>query len=247
MIKFPAVLLFLVALLVGCGGSPPSPSATDVGAQQGTAFPTLPSPSATPLPSSTLAVPTVSPGANPSPPTQTIQPTPPQARTLAAPSVLASFDLNPLPGEGRAPSALAMLGDDLYVANRTTQNLGVIQAGRVRAFVTLPGNPSALVSDAAHNRIYASSYETPTLYLVENEKLVAQATAGGRINALALDEDTLFVALDSDAIIERFDANTLVKKGELNCHRVLESVPSSSTKRAIGCMRASMAGSSRSI
>lgn len=134
--------------------------------------------------------------------------------TRQTPAILDHFKLLDLPGIGRSPTALALLHHTLYVANRASANIGVMYAQQVRAFIPLDADPSALAADAAHNRIYAATYETPTLYLIENNQITKQSPAGGHINALALDGDTLYVALDSDAIIERYDANTLIKKDE---------------------------------
>src|SRR5262249_48454205 len=102
-----------------------------------------------------------------------------------------------------------------YVANRATANIAVIYGRSAQKFIPLAANPSALVADAAHNRIYGSTYETPTLYMIENDSVTKQATIDGHINALALDGDSLYVALDNDAIIEQYDANTFSKIGQV--------------------------------
>lgn len=134
---------------------------------------------------------------------------------LAAPAVLIQFKLLDLPGEGRSPVALVQLGQDIYVANRSSDNVAVVQDDAARAYIPIGASPSAIVADLNGNRIYAGTYETPTLYLIENQQVTNQVATGGRINALALDGDDLYVALDNDAIIERYDASTLEKQDEL--------------------------------
>jgi DNA-binding beta-propeller fold protein YncE len=153
-------------------------------------------------------------------PTATPQPTSTespatQVAALDAPAVIGKIALFDLPGEGRGPAALARLGSEFYVANRDTKNLAVVQNDKAVAYITLGLTPSALVADSTRNRIYAGTSETPTLLAIENRKITNQVAADGRINALAVQGDDLYVALDNDPIIERFDAATLKKKAEL--------------------------------
>lgn len=223
------VLVLLCALLAACGGSltplatavlptfePLSPAKTSnaptltaeprstqsalSGAEQTfpTAAPSSAAPGTTPTGLSPVST---------SPPTRT--------RAPESPSVLSRFNLNELPGEGRGPVALALLGETLYVANRQSSNLAVVKDDKVTSYISLDAGPSAVIADVARNRIYAASYATPTLYLIENDQVVKQVTAGGRVNALALHGENLYVALDNDAIIERYDAGTLTKVDQL--------------------------------
>ncbi|MCG3142067.1 MAG: hypothetical protein HDKAJFGB_03442 [Anaerolineae bacterium] len=146
-------------------------------------------------------------------PTQTAAALPPP--TLSAPTALGQIELLNLPGEGRAPEALAQLKDVTYVANRGTQNLTLVKQDRAARYLDLGMTPWALAADAAHNRIYVGTSETPTLMLIENEQIAKQVPANARVNALAVADDNLYVARDDDAVIERYDANTLTKKDEL--------------------------------
>lgn len=201
--------MFFCALLIACGApiQPPTPlpTITPLALAQTTTAP-IPThaPNASSAPTATFTA--VSP---------TTLPTPSAFPTRAAPTILASFKLLDLPGEGRAPNALALVGERIYVANRDSNNIGEIRQDRVQSFISLEANPNALVPDPAHNRIYAAYYETPTLTLIENDRVVKNVTVGGRVNALALDRNDLFVALDNDAIIERYDASTLTKQAQL--------------------------------
>lgn len=144
---------------------------------------------------------------------QTVVPSP--SPTLAAPAVLGSIELLDLAGEGRDPEALAQLQDVTYVANRGTRNLALIKQDRAAKYLELDVTPQVLAADAAGNRVYVGTYETPTLMTVENEQVVKQVAANGRVNALAVDGDALYVARDDQAVIERYDAKTLTKQTEL--------------------------------
>ncbi len=210
--KYFVLGLFLVTVLVAC---------SDGAAQTPTSVPPTFPPVAlaqttfAPTPTATqTAVPT-SPSAPGATATAQVTNLPTQTPARQAPSILTKFKLFDLPGEGRAPGALALLGDSLYVANRSSGNLAVVREDAVKQFIPIGMSPSALAADPARNRIYAGTYETPTVSLLENGNLVKQVSAEGRINALALDGNTLFVALDNDAIIERYDATTLAKKDQL--------------------------------
>lgn len=215
--KFSCLFLVVCVVLAGCGASP-TPTVTKVAPTfaplvlaQTTNAPTptrdsnpasLPSPP--PIATSTLA---------PESATATAAPSPTAAPQN--PAILTRFKLLDLPGEGRAPGPMALLADALYVANRRSANIAVVAGDRAGAYIPLDANPNALVGDPTRSRIYAATYETPTLYLIEKDRVVKQAAAGGSVNALALDADTLYVGLDSNAIIERYDAETLAKKDEL--------------------------------
>lgn len=135
--------------------------------------------------------------------------------TRSGPTIETRFSLLDLAGEGRGPGALAVLGANVFVANRGSANLSVIADNQMRAMIPLDINPSALVADPSSNRIYAATYETPTLFLIQDNRIINQVAVSQRVNALALDGDLLYVALDSDAIIERYDTQTLAKKDEL--------------------------------
>ena len=157
--------------------------------------------------------PTTAPSATPFPATQAAVPT--QPAQMLYPSVVGEISLFDIPGEGRAPDALALLGDTAYAANRETENLAVIQNARVTKFIALEKAPTAITADSARNRIYAGTAETPTLYVIENEKITKQFAVQGPINALVVSGDVLYVALDNDPIIERYDAGTLTKRDEI--------------------------------
>lgn len=226
----PILFLCLVSVIViGCAAAPvprapvPPPTVAPLAPAQttNTLAPTqepgtttvAPTQLATAAP--TPIAPTELPVAPATLPTTLATDTPSPTPARQAPAILGQFKLLDLPGVGRGPGPLALLARTLYVANRASDNIGIVDGQAVRAFIPLDANPSALIADEARNRIYAGTSETPTLYLIENNQITKRGTAGGRINALAQDGDVLYVALDSDAIVERYDANTLAKKDEL--------------------------------
>lgn len=222
-------LILLWAFAVACGAdTTPTPtrippSAAPIPLAQTTNAPTAPSsnnaaatptlPSLATLPPATLAgTPTERPSATLLPPT-TLAPT--QKQAPSAPAILTEFRLFDLPGEGRGPVALAQLGGTLYVVNRSSGNVAVVEDDKVTGFVDVGPSPTSIVADPTRQRVYVGTYETPTIAALADGRVTKQITPGGRVNSLALDGDDLYVALDNDAVIERYDASTLVKRDEL--------------------------------
>src|SRR5207244_939138 len=137
--KIQTLLVLILILIAGCGGVPPPATVVAIPQTPGTPFPTLPVPTDAQAPSlqPALAItPQVSaPSAATLPPTGTAipaatgEPASNGTARAGAPAIVKRFDLNPLPGEGRSPVALALLGSTLYVANRTSSNLAIVKAG----------------------------------------------------------------------------------------------------------------------
>jgi YVTN family beta-propeller protein len=195
----PLVFLsfLLAATVIGCASTPtvtpPAPAAPTLSA--------APSPAVHALSSS--ETPTVVAAATP-------VPTP-----LTEPAVVDRFSLLPLPGIGRAPSAIALLGDMLYVADRASDNVAVITDGSVRAFIPTPYGPDALAASPAQSRIYVGTYITPTISIIEGDALVKTAVLSDSVESLALAGDKLLAGLGSSATIEIRDPATLDKRGEV--------------------------------
>src|SRR5512142_3314146 len=103
--------------------------------------PSTPSSSTTPLTASTLSIPptitaTVAPTASATP-TATAVPLGPQQRIV----------LRDLPGVGRAPYSIALLGDKLYVADIETDNVAVIQDAKVIKYIPVGKGPGSITAD----------------------------------------------------------------------------------------------------
>ncbi len=211
--------LLILTALIGCGAPAPSPTLAPptlapIALAQTTNAPTTtrdPNATTAPQPTRGLTAPAVTALAATATPTQTAAP--------KGPVVIGRFPLLELPGEGREPGALTLLGDQVYVAGEASENIAVIADNRVQSFVPLGVDPSALTSDPAGETVYASSYMTPTLFKIQDNKIVEQVPAGGRVNALELGGEFLYVALDSKATIERYDAATLTKRDEVQLSR----------------------------
>lgn len=156
--------------------------------------------------------------------TTTVPPLPTPTRgfflpSVQAPAIITRFPLLRLPGEGRAPSALAQLGDKLYVANRASHNIAVLEKDKVVSLIPTANEPIALAVDSARKRVYAATYISPTIILISDDAIARQTTLNQRPNALALNGDALMVALEQDSMIEVRDANTLEKRGEVKLSR----------------------------
>ncbi len=213
--KASALILFLISLLLGCAAPPPAlptvpPTIRPLALAQTTNAPT-----ATRDPNATAPGATLAPSRTNSAIPSTQTPAPTQTALRQAPTILSQFKLLDLPGEGRAPTSVALLNGQAYVANRESNNIAVLASERVEKFIPANQGVSVLVADASRNRIFAASYVTPTLLRIENDRVAQSVAIAGRVNALAVDENILYTALDNDALLERYDANTLTKKGEL--------------------------------
>lgn len=219
-------LLILVAI-VGCGAPSPTPALATptlapIALAQTTNAPTPtlePGARVVPQPTQSRTAPT--PGATVGAPAATAAgdpantPTPTPSSVLKAPAVVARFPILELPGQGREPGALALLDGNVFVASHSSENIGVLADDRVTSFIPLDASPSAIVSDPDTDTLLIASHATPTLFKIQKNVIVAQAPTGGRVNALALDDDLLYVALDDGATIERYDVNTMIKRDEL--------------------------------
>lgn len=219
--------LLILLGIIGCDASSPTPALptptfAPIALAQTTNAPTPtldPSAPVAPQPTRSLAAPTpVSTlGAPAGAATGIATSTAAAAATteLQAPAVVSRFPLLELPGEGRGPGALTLLGENVFVANHSSKNIGVLAADHVTSFIALDASPSAIVSDPGTDTLIASSHETPALFKIQKNVIVKQVRAGGRVNALALDDDVLYVALDDGATIERYDVNTMTRRDEL--------------------------------
>ena len=192
-----ALSLLLVTAFFGCGPTPTaSPPIVAAPSSVPTSPPSISSPSPTAQPLASTA---------PSP----TQPAP------SEPAVLGRIDLVPLPGAGRTPAAVALLGNTLYVANRESDNLAVVHDRRVRAFIPTASGPTALLADTSRSQLYVATYVTPTVSIIANDGIVKTAELNNAAQSLALAGDNLLVGLGNTATIEVRNPTTLQKKGEI--------------------------------
>ncbi|MDE3087829.1 MAG: YncE family protein [Chloroflexota bacterium] len=133
----------------------------------------------------------------------------PTARALSAPAVQQHFSLIDLPGAGRDPYAVAILGDRVYVANSTTDNVAVIQNNRAVKFIPVGKDPVALAADPAQNRLYVSNASDKTISLITNDQVTLTQSVGAAARTLLFFENRLFVGLDTQDGILVLDPATL--------------------------------------
>jgi DNA-binding beta-propeller fold protein YncE len=187
-----ACAVLLVGTLVGCGerGTPTA----SVPTQPRPTIPYQPLPSATPT-----ATPRVAPTPMPTLPAPvftvplpTIMPTPtPPDR----PVLFATVTLSQLPGAGHAPSAIALLGEQAYVCNRSSNNVSILAQGQVKAVVPVGNQPNALVASPALGRVFVLNLLDSSISVIEGERVVATWPVGEPCTSLALVEGELWVGL----------------------------------------------------
>ena len=128
---------------------------------------------------------------------------------LSAPAIQQRFPLSDLPGAGRHPYELALLGDKLYVLNTTSNNLAVIQDDRVTRFIPVGKSPIALAADALLNRLYVSNAGDKSVSLIVNDQVTLTQNIGAEASALLFFENRLYVGLDTQDGILVLDPTTL--------------------------------------
>ena len=202
--------LLLALFLVGCLPTPTPvpavPAATLV--PTSTASPTLepqtPTVAITAEPTATPTEPTATP-------TEQRTSTPMPSPTATLEPALAWVDtLRPylLPGPGRAPSAIAVMGDRVYVANRASDNVSVIEEGRVVVIVPVGSQPVALATDPASGLVFVANLGEDSISVVRNDQVVATWDTGAEPSALALVAGRLYAASRRTPSIYIHDAET---------------------------------------
>ena len=127
---------------------------------------------------------------------------------FTSPAILQHFPLADLPGVGRAPYAIAMLGDKIYVAD-ANDNLAVIQNDRVTKFIPVGKSPAAIVADTAQNRLYVATPGDKSITLITNDQVALTQNIGAEARALLFFDNRLFVGLDTKDGILVLDPATL--------------------------------------
>jgi len=171
-------------LLLGCRTTPtraPSP---------------IPSPTTTSIAIVTETIqaaaltPTATFTAEPSP-TPTTSPSPTSEPAIAWVDTL---HLHSLPGPGRNPSAMIVVGQCLYVANRASDNVSVIEDMRVVQVLPVGSQPVALSADAAGERVYVANLRDDTISVISDNRVVATWDTGAEPCSLTAVGERLYVA-----------------------------------------------------
>ncbi len=131
------------------------------------------------------------------------------AKTQGAPYVQNRFVLRDLPGVGKSPQAVAVLGDKVYTANSETNNLAVIQENRVVRFVPVGSRPNVLAADTAGMRLYVVNNGDKSLSLVENDQVTATLPLDEELTSLLVFEGKLYGGSQSKPEIIVFSLSTL--------------------------------------
>lgn len=195
------VLSLLVVILAGCEGVPePSPVPTIV-----TTAVTVPTPAPTVnAPTSPVAIaPTGAPGAAPtasaekrpsltSPPTARATDSPTEV-PAEGPYLVDAIQLFELPAPGHRPSDVVVLGDRIYVANRDSDNVSVVQDGRVVTVVAVGEGPSALTIAPDTGRVYVLNETDVSLTVIEGVHAIETWPLPERANTVALVGKLLWV------------------------------------------------------
>jgi len=198
------VLLALVLVLAGCRLVPLNYGVRETP----TPVPTLQWPTSTIPPTATL-VPTITSRAEtatraPSPSTTQTESGPPSltpppteaspAPTKAArPVLLGTITVSNLPAPGHSPAGTALLGHDLYVANRGSDNVSIIVDGVVRHVVPVAAQPCAIVADPEAGRVFVLSEGASVITVLEGTAVTAIWPLPDRAEALALVGNDLWV------------------------------------------------------
>ena len=195
--------LMLALCLVSCLATPApvpaSPTATLI--PTSAAFPT-------PEPQTPTAVLAAEPTATPSE-ERTYTPTPGPTATVEPAFVwVSTLQPYPLPGSGRGPSAIEVVGDKVYVANRASDNVSVIEEGQVVSVVPVGSQPGAIATDPASDVVYVANHGDDCISVIRDDQVVATWETGAEPSALALVSGRLYAASRRAPSIYVHDAGT---------------------------------------
>lgn len=156
-------LLALAVVFAACATSPTPPAVSPTSPPHtprptygGTAHPPTPVSTATVLPTTAVAP----------------SPTPAQQIHLVG-----EIRLRSLPGIGHSPQAIAVLGDRVYVANRSTNNVSVIEGYQVAAVIPVGAAPMALAVDETTGLVYVANEGDSTVSFISGDSVIRTVPA----------------------------------------------------------------------
>jgi YVTN family beta-propeller protein len=205
-VVFLSWVLALTAVIVACAPTPPPPTATATSRTKtprptgtGAGYPSTLAPAATALPTATAA---------PSPtPASRVQ-------------LVGEVSLRSLPGIGHSPQSLTVLGGRIYVANRTTNNVSVIEGDRVASVIPVGAAPMALAADEKTGLVYVANEGDNSISFILGNSVVRTVPAPKSPSCL--------VALDGRVYAGGRDENVVAVMDGLSGERVA-TVPVSTT------------------
>ncbi len=199
----PLRLLLLTVVLWACTTAP--------------ATPTMPVPPATAtLRPQVSVVPTAT-----AVPTATTAPSPTPVSQV---QLVGEVSLHSLPGTGHNPQALTVLDDRVYVANRTTNNVSVIEGDRVISVIPVGAAPMALAADVKTGLVYVANEGDDSISFISGNSVIR--TVAGPASPSCL------VALDGRLYAGGRGENAVVVLDGLSGERVA-TVPLSGTIGAL--------------
>jgi len=179
---FSCVSLFVLASLFAACAPSPTVSPPTRRAKTPTGAPTATSvPTATALPSPTL-------------------PTEPQ--------IIGEITLRPLPGVGRGPQAIAVLDGRVYVANRSSDNVSVIEDGEVVEIIAVGDAPVAAVADPETGLVYVANERDHSISIISGDQVVATVPAPKDPSCLAVLDGCLYAGGRADNVLAVLDGTT---------------------------------------
>jgi len=127
---------------------------------------------------------------SPTLPTTTIAPSPTSPDTL---QFIGEIPLRSLPGVGHAPQAIAALNGRIYVANRGSDNVSVIEGEKVTAVIPVGDKPVALAADEKTGLVYVANEGDETVSILSGNKVVKTVPAVKSPACLAALDGRLYV------------------------------------------------------
>lgn len=132
----------------------------------------------------------------------------PSPSSLAQPQLVGEISLLAVPGIGRNPQALAVLDGRLYVANRGTDNVSVIEDDKVVAVIQVGKTPVAMAADAQTGRVYVAHEMDNTISILSGSQVVKTVPAPKSPACLAALEGRLYVGARSENALTVLDGQS---------------------------------------
>jgi len=146
------------------------------------------SPPSLPTPTPHAKPPTKAPTATPTP-TATAIPSP---TSPTKPQLVREIKLRSLPGVGHNPQAIAVLDGRVYVANRRTDNVSVIEGDQVVEVIAVGDAPTAIAADEETGLVYVANEGDDSISIISGNRVVRTVPAPKSPACLAALEGRLY-------------------------------------------------------
>jgi YVTN family beta-propeller protein len=152
------------------------------------------------------------PSGSPTPSINTATPTVKVAPTATASDselqFLSDIVLSPASQIGRGPCALAILGSRLYVANRETDNISVMESGKIVTVVPVGDAPSALAVDEKLSLAFVANEADGSLSILSGDTVTKTVETVKSPACLAVADGRLYVGGPGSNVVMVHDART---------------------------------------